>query len=263
MTVHTVTPRPETLAALAAVRAGLDVARARIGADEITSKGGADIVTGADIAAEAAITRVLRERCPAIAICGEENGVAPPTHGPYWLVDPICGTSNYAAHLSLYCTNVALIEDGQATIACVGDGETNDVSYAERGRGAFRHRADGDIALRARAGNFVGVELGGKPPYRDPAIAKLFAGIAADGRWNPRMLGTTLDFAKVASGDMAGLVLLWDRNDPLHTAAGARLVEEAGAIVTDRFGQPWTLEGPSLIAAATSELHAELLRYLT
>lgn len=255
-------PRLQTLAAVDAVRAGLDVARARVNADEITSKGGADIVTGADIAAEAAITRVLRERCPDILICGEEGGGARPSSGTYWLVDPICGTSNYAAHLSLYCTNVALIEDDAATIAVVGDGETNEVSFAELGRGAFVHRSDGDLALQAKAGNVIGIELGGKPPYRDPAIVKLFAAIGADGRWNPRMFGTTLDFAKLASGDLAGVVLLWEPNDPLHSAAGALLAEEAGAIVTDRRGRPWTLDGPSLVAAATPELHRELLRSL-
>ena len=35
-----------------------------------------------------------------------------PTDGsPYWLVDPICGTRNFASGIPLYCVNLALVED--------------------------------------------------------------------------------------------------------------------------------------------------------
>jgi myo-inositol-1(or 4)-monophosphatase len=256
------TPRPETLAAIAAVRAGLTVALQRTDADSIRAKAGIDIVTGADVAAEHAIQRVLEAQCPHIPVIGEEGGAAQPEDGPYWLVDPICGTRNYASHLALFCTNVTLIEDGVATIGVVGDGGTSEISFAERGRGAFCHRAEGDVALRARDGTVIGLELGGKPPYRDPAIARVFAQLAADGRYYPRLLGTTLTFAKVATGDLAGMLLIVELADPLHTAAGCLLAEEAGALVTDRDGAPWTLETRTLVVAATPALHRELLRLL-
>jgi myo-inositol-1(or 4)-monophosphatase len=255
-------PRPETLAAFAAVRAGLAVAQRRTGAEQITAKDGIDIVTGADVAAEQAIRQVLTEHFPQLPIVGEEGGESQPQSGVYWLVDPICGTRNYASRLGLYCTNVALIEDGIATIAAIGDGGTSEVHYAERGRGAFCARTEGDIPLTARDGTVIGIELGGKPPYRDPVFGKLITGLAADGRFYPRLLGTTLDFVKVASGDMAGLLLLTDTADPLHTAAGCLLAEEAGALVTDRSGAGWTLATTTLVVAANSELHAELLRRL-
>lgn len=255
-------PRRETLAALDAARAGLAVAQHRRGADQIASKGGVDIVTGADVAAERAMRRILSDQCPELPIVGEEAGDLAPATGAYWLVDPICGTRNYASHLPLYCTNVALIESGVATIGVVGDGGTGELNYAERGRGAFSRQGGDDVALRARDGTVIGLEFGGQPPYRDVEIAKLFSGIAADGRFHPRSLGTTLDFVKIAAGDMAGMVMLWAPADPLHTAAGCLLAEEAGALVTDRHGRPWTLECQMLVAAATPELRDELLRYL-
>ena len=31
---------------------------------------------------------------------------------PYWLVDPICGTRNFASNIPLYAVNIALVEDG-------------------------------------------------------------------------------------------------------------------------------------------------------
>jgi myo-inositol-1(or 4)-monophosphatase len=255
-------PRSETRAALEAVRRGLAVAKQRVDATHIQSKGGVDIVTGADIAAEKVIRQTLLEHCPDIPVVGEEGEDAPPATGAYWLVDPICGTRNYASHLAVYCTNVALVEDGRATLSVIGDGGTSELYFAERGKGAF-HALGLDSAaaherICARDGSVIGLELGGKPPYRDPALAQLFSAIASDGRFYPRLLGTTLDFVKVACGDMAALVLLTDAADPLHTAAGCLLAEEAGARVTDRAGHPWSLESTTRIAAATQELHAEL-----
>ncbi|HKU42295.1 MAG TPA: inositol monophosphatase family protein [Polyangiales bacterium] len=252
--------RPETQAALAAVRAGLDVALRRTDAERVTAKAGVDIVTGADIAAEHAIRRVLEQRCPALPIVGEEGGGTPaPDGGAYWLVDPICGTRNYASQLALFATNVALIEAGQATIAVVGDGGTRGLSFAERGRGAFRESGE---RLCARDGSVIGLELGGKPPYSDPALAPFVAALCADGRYYLRLLGSTLPLAKVASGDLAGCVLLTETADALHTAAGCLLAEEAGALVSDRSGRAWTLETRSLVLAATPALQQQLLSWL-
>lgn len=252
--------RPETHAALAAVREGLAVALRRTDAERVQAKSGVDIVTGADLAAEAAIRRVLEQRCPGIPIVGEEGGGTPASDGSaYFLVDPICGTRNYASQLALFCTNVALVERGSATIAVVGDGGTAAVSFAERGRGAFHESGE---RLRARDGSVIGLELGGKPPYSDPALAPFVAALSGDGRYYLRLLGSTLPLAKVASGDLAAVVLLTDTADALHTAAGCLLAEEAGALVSDRAGRPWTLETRSLVLAATSELQTQLLSWL-
>lgn len=256
-------PRTETSAALEAVRAGLAVAVQRTGAEQVTPKDGVDIVTGADVAAEDAIRRVLSSRCPSIPIIGEERGGERPSRGAYWLVDPICGTRNYASRIAAYCTNVALIEDGVTTIAVVGDGGTQELSFAERGGGAFVRREATDVSLRARTGSVIGLELGGKPPYRDGAFARAMTWIAGGGRYYPRLLGTTLDFVKVAAGDMAALLLLTDTADPLHTAAGCLLAEEAGAIVCDRAGAPWSLDSTTLIAAVDPVLRDELLRVIS
>ena len=70
----------------------------------------------------------------------------------------------------------------------------------------------------------------------DGAIGAEFtrAAILAD-KWDLRMLSSTLSLAYLASGRI-GAYLLFELSSPVHTAAGALLSEEAGAIVTDRFG---------------------------
>ena len=112
---------PETRVAIRAVGRGLELARGGVGAKEITSKGGRDLVTATDIAVEDAIRRIV-EGESAYPIVGEERGGKAPSDGSaYWLLDPICGTRNFASGIPLYCVNLALVEGDLITLAVVGD----------------------------------------------------------------------------------------------------------------------------------------------
>ena len=75
-----------------------------------------------------------------------------------------------------------------------------------------------------------------------------------------RMQGSTgTDMAYVAAGHLAGAVS-YGRH-PWDHAAGVALVRAAGGIATDIFGRPWTVQTPSLVAAAPG-VHAELLEVI-
>lgn len=65
--------------------------------------------------------------------------------------------------------------------------------------------------------------------------------------------------AYVAAGRIAAYVSFVPL-PPLHNAAGCLLASEAGATVTDIAGRAWTLDSKSIMAAATAELHRDLLR---
>ena len=46
-------------------------------------------------------------------VVGEEHGGERPRDGRgHWIVDPICGTRNYASGLPLWCVNLAFVEGG-------------------------------------------------------------------------------------------------------------------------------------------------------
>ena len=74
--------RPATRVAIAAVRRGLELTRARAGAEEIASKGGRDLVTATDIAVEDEIGRVVGDASPHPVVGEERGGEAPPTGRP-------------------------------------------------------------------------------------------------------------------------------------------------------------------------------------
>lgn len=72
--------RDETRIAIRAVERGLEMARGRLGAQDIRSKGGRDIVTATDIAVEDEVRGIVSDAV-GHPIVGEERGGDVPTDG--------------------------------------------------------------------------------------------------------------------------------------------------------------------------------------
>lgn len=251
--------RPETTTAIGAIREALDLARH--GTGNVHSKGGRDIVTDTDVSVEDHLRQSLTSSF-SWPVIGEERGGQRPDDGPFWLVDPICGTRNFASGIPLFAVNAALVEDGRLALAVVGDGSTGDVLFAELGQGAWIADRDRAEPISVSVASLT-VDFGGWPRAGgelERAAHQLGAVINAD-RWDVRCLATTLSLAYVASGRFAGCVL-FAASDHVHFAAGALLVVEAGGRVSDTDGEPWTLSSTSLVCTASEELHQDLLAAL-
>jgi myo-inositol-1(or 4)-monophosphatase len=104
--------------AMAAARAGADVVRQMYGRRLARfDEGAGDFATAADVAAEKAILEVIRAARPEDGVLGEEGGQQGVCAAPrQWLVDPLCGTLNYAVGSMLVAVNVAL-RDAAAAVA--------------------------------------------------------------------------------------------------------------------------------------------------
>ena len=250
--------QPATAIAISAVRRGLELAQGRVGADEITSKGGRDLVTATDTAVEDAIRDIVEGASPHPVVGEERGGEAPADGSSYWLLDPICGTRNFASGIPLYCVNLALVEDGQISLAAVGDASAGEIMFAERGRGAWAigHEGQRELSTGGRSQTII-VESGtAAGPSREHAARFAHDAIRGD-RWDIRNFSSTLSSAYVAAGRMAAYVLF--SGSALHSGAGTLLVAEAGGTVSDIEGAPWTVRSDSLLGSANPELHAELL----
>src|SRR5262249_57156037 len=129
--------RPEVITATRAVRAAVASIVDRVDVDTMIEKGTLDITTGTDLRSQAIIQGILELKHPEIAFVAEEAGKDAPTdRRSHWLVDPICGTRNFASRLPLYCVNVALVEDESVVLAVVGDAGLGEVWVAQQGKGA-------------------------------------------------------------------------------------------------------------------------------
>lgn len=147
--------------AIAAARAGAHVVRTMYGERlDRVDKGAGDFATTADLLAEEAIPTVLRSARPHDAVLGEEGGQQGAADAPrQWLVDPLCGTLNYAVGTMAVAVNVAL-RGGPAAVADPFGGEvlfTDGVTATAR-----RDGADAPLAPTA-ASHLVDVNL--DPPF--------------------------------------------------------------------------------------------------
>ncbi|SBT51339.1 inositol monophosphatase family protein [Micromonospora auratinigra] len=248
--------------ATAAALAGADVVRGMYGRRlDRVDKGDGDFATAADLAAERAILDVLRAGRPADDVVGEEGGRQGAVDGVReWLVDPLCGTLNYAAGTMLVAVNVAL-RGGAAAVADPFAGEV----FATDGETArVRHEGADAPLVPTAATRLVDVNL--DPPF--PSAPRLRAvDLLAHpdfvARFRPRVGSTTLALAWVAAGRRAGYVTDGgDLTGSVHFAAGIALCRAAGCVVTGLDGAPLGPAGRGLVAAADAETHALLLGML-
>ena len=106
----------------------------------VEAKGWADPVTVADKESEAMIRSAIRERYPADAIDGEEEGRRPGTSGRVWLVDPLDGTADFAGGLPLFAVCITLLDEREADQALLNvtyDPIRKELFHAVNGEGAF------------------------------------------------------------------------------------------------------------------------------
>ncbi|PWU44400.1 phosphatase [Micromonospora globispora] len=248
--------------AVAAAQAGAAVVRARYGtALARFQKSAGDFATAADIEAERAILDVLRAARPDDAVTGEESGrVGAVGAQRMWLVDPLCGTLNYAVRTTLVAVNVALRAGSDVTVAASADPFADEVFWTDGAR-AYVRRDGADEALAPSAGShLVDVNL----DTRDPSDPNFRAGrLIADpgflGRFHPRVVSTTLAVAWVAAGRRAAYVTDGDLRDNVHFAAGLTLCRAAGCVLTGIQGEPLHTGAGGLVVAADQETHAALL----
>lgn len=73
--------------------------------------------------------------------------------------------------------------------------------------------------------------------------------------WYVWQFSSTVAYVYLATGRIAAIVHF--ATSPVHVAAGCLLVAEAGAVVTDLAGRPWSVASSGVLAAATRELHDE------
>ncbi len=250
--------RRETVVAMGAVERALELARRGVGAKDITSKGARDVVTATDVAVEDAVRGIVHDALGFPVIGEERGGKATADGSPYWLVDPICGTRNYASGIPLYCVNLALVESGHVTAAVVGDPSTGEIDVAERGRGAWALKDGARRRLiTSDESRTIVVEDGKSKGARREHAARFTAAVMRADRWDFRSLGTTVAFPYLAAGRISAYVVF--RVSAIHAGAGSLLVTEAGGTLSDIDGRAWTIHSDSVVASATPDLHQEML----
>lgn len=199
-----------------------------------------DLVTAADRAAEAELTRRLPELVAGSSVVGEEAVSADASvlervrgAAPVWIVDPLDGTRNFAAGKGPFGCMVALVERGALIASAIYLPLTGEMYLAERGLGAFR---DG-VRLQPRAPS-SGV-LAGTVYVRympEPGATEVTRRAAGHTQL-PDVMCAAHEYTELASGRKD--YVHYYRLMPWDHAPGALLVREAGGVVRHPDGREY------------------------
>ena len=248
--------------AVEAAEAGAAVVRSHYGSSLTHfQKSAGDFATTADVEAEKVILDVLRSARPNDLVVGEESGRSG-TGGNdrMWLVDPLCGTLNYAVRNMLVSVNVALRAGEQVAVAASADPFTDEVFWTD-GVAAYVRRGGGNHRLAPSAESTL-VDVNLDPPFPNNDVFSAARMLADEGfikQFRPRVVSTTLAVAWVAAGRRAAYVTDGHLRDSVHFTAGIALCQTAGCVVTGIDGQPVYTGTGGLVVAADEQTHADLL----
>ena len=219
--------------------AGTDIILPRFGrlADhEIDTKSGpADLVTVADREAEEWLTPRLREIVDCAVVgeeaCAADNSIRDAAAGAMaWTLDPVDGTSNFVKASDMFCSMIALVEDGVPVRSWLWMPVQKTLYYAARGEGAWRSDGDGG-ERRLRVGAPVldiermkgGANTSRLPESVRPHVRERLKPIK--GHWLPHCVGYLA--AQIACGEQD--FLLHAKCTPWDDAPADLLCREAGA----------------------------------
>ncbi len=199
---------------------------------QVSRKGPGDFVSNADIMAEKTLIEQLSFDRPDYGFITEESeAITPKNNSPFtWVIDPIDGTTNFLHAIPAFAISVALLDKDEVVAGVVFNPITNDLYYAEKGKGSYLMTPTGNIRLRVSGRNKIDTALIGSNCFRAVETRAIIEKVAADTA-SVRFNGsTTLSLAAVAAGQYDGYVAtqfkLWD------VAAGYLLVKEAGGFMS-------------------------------
>jgi myo-inositol-1(or 4)-monophosphatase len=228
-------------------------------------KADGSIITKADLVVQQRIAAELLKHWPDTVFLGEEMSAAEQDallhqDKPLWCLDPLDGTSNFAAGIPYFSVSLALLEQGRVVTGIVYDPVRDECFTALRGRGAW---LNGSVLTSVCAGvtlqqatslvdfkrlpRELAVRLVSEIPY---ASQRSFGSVALDWCW-------------IAAGRCH--VYLHGRQNIWDYAAGNLVLQEAGGHATTLAGEPVfvnALQPRSAVAALDADLFGEWTRWL-
>lgn len=222
-------------------------------------KGRSNLVTIADKESEEIIIRGIRDRHPGHGILAEESGAIWPNvacDDVRWIVDPLDGTTNFAHQYPFYCVSIGVEQAGEIVCGAVYDPHRDEMFTGARGEGAFlngRRLQVSNVDKLARALLITGFPYN----FRDrlDAILAQFRGFLIEAEAVRRGGSAALDLCYLAAGRCDGF---WELElQPWDTAAGALIAAEAGAVITDFEGRPFSIYMKEILAS-NGKIHDEM-----
>lgn len=230
---------------------------------ETQPKGGYErnLVTEIDKRSEEIIIQKIQRHYPAHDILAEESGSRTAGGSKYrWIIDPLDGTTNFTHGFPVFCVSIGLEYDGELIAGVIYDPNLDELFTAERGKGAFlngKRISVSKIPTLNRSLLVTGF------PYNiteNPNHAiEHFVNFLLSAQAVRRMGSAAIDMVYVAAGRYEGF---WEvALNPWDMAAGAVIIREAGGMLSDFSGRPFSIYNKEIVAS-NGLVHDEMLGVL-
>lgn len=227
------------------------------------------VLTETDIAIGKFIVAQIETNYPKYNIIDEEAGVIDKKNNFTWVVDPIDGTSNFAAGLPTYGIMIGLLENDIPIAGGISLPAFDQLFIAEKGRGATCNNKLIHVSEEINPLSTLvayGIDGHQEAPQKTIKESELLGRIILNIR-NLRTTNSAYDMAHVCDGKYGAYLnqttKIWDN------VALQPIVEEAGGIVTDFWGKPMDYSNPLLkanqnftILAGAPAIHKEMLKII-
>ena len=240
------------------VRSAGEIILRREGADRIASKAAQDFVTDVDFRVQTYIRDALARQWPGIQFMGEEQDNSHLDFSkPYWVLDPIDGTTNFIHDFRASVISLALVCDHDPIFGVVYNPSTGEEFTGIRGGGASLNGAPIHVSSAEHLSEalvFVGTA-----PYRRKEMDENFRRIQRVylSSHDIRRFGcTALELCYIACG--RGDRQFEFGTKPWDIAAGWLILREAGGEVVSVWGGPPPLAGESAIVSTNGKFTEEL-----
>ncbi len=227
------------------------------------------VLTQTDLRIGRLLALSIQKMYPAHNIIDEELGVLDKGSEYTWVVDPIDGTSNFASGVPTYGIMIGLLQRAAPIAGGIALPYFKKVYSAERGQGTYCNGKRVKVTRETDVvRTLVAYQIDGhrENPVMTRREMKLLPEIALS-VLNIRTSSSAFDFGMVAEGRYGGLLnrtsKIWDNVAP-HI-----VIEEAGGLYTDFFGNPIDYANPLskkdanfTCCAAPRALHKQLQRII-
>jgi myo-inositol-1(or 4)-monophosphatase len=226
------------------------------------------IVTKADIESEKKIIEIILGKFPNHNTLGEETGYQNRNSAFTWVIDPLDGTSNFAAGIPWFGVIICVLKNDIPFMARCFLPVQNEIYSAEKGKGAFRNGEKITVSNETKLKNILAAYSldYSDEPGKTEREAKLIQHLVSEIR-NLRSTNCLIDLCYTADGKLGACInqttKIWD------IAAPVLIIEEEGGIVTDIQGNYYDFSLNAVnydrnftIVGSNKILHSELIKIL-
>ena len=226
---------------------------------QVSQKGPGNFVTKADRRAEQVIVEVLQKARPEYSFLLEESGAIKGTDPEHrWIVDPLDGTNNFLHALPHFAISIALEKNGEIISGLVYDPLSDELFYAQKGRGAFMNDRRLRVAARQNLeDSMIGVTFPHSSYNGTIDFFPKLQSINHQASALRRSGSAALDLCYVAAGRFDGYFAV--NLQPWDMAAASLIILEAGGFVSDLYGSKDFLKTHH-ICAGNEKIHQHLLK---